>query len=74
MRQGAVWTVLVVLIDEDVDEGLELGDGGGLVGLSAEPVLEGLLEALPMRTVVLRSPIVPARLAPRSAMTADSAG
>jgi len=31
---------------EAVQEGLELGEGGGLRGLGAEPVLEGLLESL----------------------------
>lgn len=36
---------VVVLIDEGIDEGLELGDPGGLVGLLAEPFLHGLLEA-----------------------------
>src|SRR4029077_16491346 len=43
--QGTVWTAVVVLIDEDVQEGLELVDGAGL-GLSPQPVLQGLLEAL----------------------------
>ena len=36
---------LVVLVDEGVEQGLELGDGGGLVGLGAQPLLHGLLEA-----------------------------
>src|SRR5262245_64113843 len=31
--QGAVGTLVVVELDEGVAEGLELGDGGGLVGL-----------------------------------------
>jgi hypothetical protein len=30
---------------EDVELGLELGEGGGLAGLGAEPLLHGLLEA-----------------------------
>ena len=33
--QGAVRAVVVVLVDEGVEEGLELGDGGRLVGLGA---------------------------------------
>ena len=45
MGQGSVGPVLVVLGAEAVEQGLQLGDGGGLVGLGAQPVLEGLLEA-----------------------------
>jgi len=33
--------LVVVDAGEGVQEGLELGDGGGLGGLGAEPVLEG---------------------------------
>ena len=40
-----MWSAVVVFVDEDVDQGLELGDGGRLVGLSAEPFLQGLLES-----------------------------
>jgi tricorn protease len=36
----------VVLLGEGVQEGLELGEGGGLARLGAEPFLEGLLESL----------------------------
>ena len=36
----------VVDAGEGVQQGLELGEGGGLVRLGAEPVLHGLLEAL----------------------------
>jgi hypothetical protein len=36
---------LVVLLGEGVQQGLEAGDGGGLVGLGAQPFLHGLLEA-----------------------------
>lgn len=32
------------LVSEDIQEGLELGHGGGLGGLGAEPFLDGLLE------------------------------
>jgi hypothetical protein len=39
-----VRALLVVEVDEDLEQGLELGGGGGL-GLSAQPGLEGLLEA-----------------------------
>jgi hypothetical protein len=35
---------MVVLVDERVGQGLQLGDGAGLDGLSAEPLLQGLLE------------------------------
>ena len=45
MRQGPVWPVLVVGVDERVEPGLQLGQGGGLGGLAAEPLLQGLLEA-----------------------------
>src|SRR5215211_7767014 len=43
--QGAVRSLVVVDVDEAVEQGLELGDRGGLVGLGAQPRLEGLLEA-----------------------------
>ena len=46
VRQGAVRAAVVVLVDEGVEQGLQLGDRGGLVGLGAEPVLHGLLESL----------------------------
>jgi hypothetical protein len=36
----------VVDAGEGVEQGLELGEGGGLSGLGAEPILHGLLEAL----------------------------
>ena len=36
--------LVVVVVDEGVEQGLELGDGGGLVGLGAQPFLQGLLE------------------------------
>ena len=35
MREGAVGSLVVVDVDEGVEECLELGDGGGLVGLGA---------------------------------------
>jgi hypothetical protein len=40
-----VGSAVVVFVDEAVEEGLEFGQGGGLVGLGSEPVLHGLLEA-----------------------------
>jgi len=40
-----VGPVVVVLATELVDQGLELGEGGGLDGLAGEPVLQGLLES-----------------------------
>ena len=46
VRQGAVRPAAVVDGGEGVEQGLELGEGGGLGGLGAEPVLEGLLEPL----------------------------
>ena len=36
--------LLVVNRGEGVEEGLQLGEGGGLLGLGAEPFFEGLLE------------------------------
>ena len=42
--QGAVRAVVVVLVGELVEQGLQLGDGGGLVGLGAQPLLHRLLE------------------------------
>jgi len=44
---------------EGVQEGLELGEDGGLGGLGAEPVLEGLLEPLhlPLGLRVVRLPV-----------------
>jgi hypothetical protein len=38
--------VVVVVVAEPVQQGLELGDGLGLVGLGGQPAFEGLLEAL----------------------------
>jgi hypothetical protein len=38
--------MVVVLIDEGIDEGLEFGDRGGLDGLGAQPFLHGLLKSL----------------------------
>ena len=35
---------VVVLVGEGVEQGLQLGQGGGLGGLGAEPLFEGLLE------------------------------
>jgi hypothetical protein len=43
--EGAVRSLTVVDVDEAVEEGLELDDRSGLVGLGAQPGLEGLLEA-----------------------------
>jgi hypothetical protein len=44
VRQGPMRTPLVVLDGEGVQQGLEFGDGGRLVGLGAQPFLHGLLE------------------------------
>lgn len=46
MLEGAVGSVVVVLLDERVQEGLEVIDRGRLLGLSAEPLLHRLLESL----------------------------
>jgi hypothetical protein len=43
--EGSVGSVVVVLLDEGIDQGLELLEGVRLVPLVAEPLLEGLLEA-----------------------------
>ena len=43
--QGSVGPPLVVLDGEGVQQPLEVGDGGALVGLGAQPLLHGLLEA-----------------------------
>ena len=45
MGQGAVWAAVVVVLDEGVELGLQLGDGGG-AGLVGEPFFEGLVESL----------------------------
>ncbi len=45
MREGPVRPPGVVDVDERVQEGLQLAEGGGLLRLSAEPLLQGLLEA-----------------------------
>ena len=45
MLQGPVGPSPVVLLGEGVRQGLEVGDGGGLVGLGAQPLLHGLLES-----------------------------
>jgi hypothetical protein len=42
--QGAVGTVVVVGLDEGVELGLQVGEGGG-AGLVGEPFFEGLVEA-----------------------------
>jgi len=49
-RGGAVWqgpvrAVVVASVAEAVQEGLQVGEGGRLVGLGARPVLDRLLEA-----------------------------
>ena len=46
MLEGSVRAAVVVLLAERLEEGLELGDGGRLVGLGAEPFLHRLLESL----------------------------
>ena len=44
--QGPVRPLVVVGRGELVEQGLQVGDGGGLVGLGAPPVLHRLLEPL----------------------------
>ena len=44
--QGPVGSAGVVDLGELIEQGLQLGEGGGLSGLGAEPLLEGLLEPL----------------------------
>ena len=46
VRQRAVRAPVVVFVAESVEQHLELGDRGGLDGLGAQPLLEGLLEPL----------------------------
>jgi hypothetical protein len=46
VRQGAVRPLTVADGSEGIQEGLQLGEGGGLDGLGTEPVLEGRLEPL----------------------------
>jgi hypothetical protein len=43
--EGAVGALVVVVAGEGVQEGLELGEGGGLGLLDAEPFFESLLES-----------------------------
>ncbi len=45
LGQGPVGPVLVVLDDEQVEQGLQFGDRGGLDGLGAQPLLQRLLDA-----------------------------
>src|SRR3954453_18412251 len=45
LRQRAGRAVLVVGVDEEVDEGLQVGDRGRLEWLGSQPLLQGLLEA-----------------------------
>ncbi|MPM03227.1 hypothetical protein SDC9_49492 [bioreactor metagenome] len=45
VRQGPVWAVVVVFLEERIDQGLQRVDGGGLVGLGGQPFLHRLLEA-----------------------------
>jgi hypothetical protein len=35
---------VVVVVGEGVEQGLEAGEGGGLVGWGGQPVFEGLVE------------------------------
>jgi hypothetical protein len=42
---------LVVVVDVGVEHSLELAEGGWLVGMNAEPALEGLLEAFDLEAV-----------------------
>ena len=46
VRQGPVRAPVVVGGDERVEQGLQLADRGGLVGLGGQPLLHGLLESL----------------------------
>jgi hypothetical protein len=46
VRQGPVWPLLVVDGGEGAQQGLELGDRGGLGSLGGQPSFEGLLESL----------------------------
>jgi hypothetical protein len=46
VREGPVRSVVVVLLDEVIEQVLQLADGGGLVVLVAEPLLQRELEAL----------------------------
>jgi hypothetical protein len=47
VRQGSVRPVVVVVVGEGVEQGLQLCDGAGLVGLGGQPLVEGLLDGLP---------------------------
>jgi hypothetical protein len=46
VRRGAVWSAVVALVDERVEQVLQFRDGGRLDGLGAQPEFQGLLEAL----------------------------
>jgi hypothetical protein len=46
VRQGAVRPMVVVGLDEGLDECVQVLERGRLGGLSGEPLLQGLLEAL----------------------------
>ena len=59
MWQGAVRPLVVVDTGKGVQEGLELGEGGGMGGPGAEPVFEGLLKPLDfaLGLGVVRAPV-----------------
>jgi hypothetical protein len=46
VRERAVRSSVVVLLEELIEQGLPLRDAGGLAGLGPSPLLQGLLEAL----------------------------
>ena len=58
VRQRAVRAPVVVFVAESVEQHLELGDRGGLDGLGAQPLLEGLLEPLDAPMFVKRPQLV----------------
>jgi hypothetical protein len=49
--QRTVRAAVVVFVDEDVESGLQFGDGGG-AGLAGEPAFEGLVESSTLPQVV----------------------
>jgi hypothetical protein len=79
--QGAVRASAVVDVDEHVAQGLEFVDGGGLVGLGPQPVLERLLEPFDLaaggrmvRTAVLLGDPEPAQFGLEAVAAAAAAG
>src|SRR5580700_797780 len=81
VRQGSVGPAGVVVGGEGIQEGLELGEGGGLVWLGGQPSVQGLPEPLDLalglrvvRAAVLLGGAEPAQLVLEGVAAAAAAG